>query len=132
VIDVRRDLIKFHRHFGCTIGESPAIPDDVTVELRCKLIDEEYRELMDAIDRDDLPAIAKEAIDLIYVVGGTLVAYGIDPVPVWRAVHESNMTKDGTKRADMKILKGDGYRPPEIAKLVGMQGSTASFSEVQP
>jgi hypothetical protein len=46
--------------------------------------------------------------------------YGFDLDPVVREVHKSNMTKLGpdgrfVARGDGKILKGPGYRPPDIA-----------------
>ena len=116
-----RDLIEFHRKYGCEIGTVPAIPDDATATLRARLIDEEYRELMDAMDREDLPAIAKEAIDLVYVTAGMLVAYGIFAPAAWDAVHRSNMTKDGSVRGDGKIMKGDGYRPADVASILALQ-----------
>lgn len=116
-----RDVLAFHRKFGCATGTTLAVPDDDVVALRCLLIDEEYRELKQAMDRDDLPGIAKEAIDLIYVVTGTLIAYGISAPEIWEAVHSSNMSKDGSKRGDGKVCKGDGYTPPDVAGLLENQ-----------
>lgn len=116
-----QDLIDFHRKFGHPVGMTPSVPDDATVALRQKLIDEEYGELMEAIGVDDIPAIAKEGIDLIYVVVGLFVAYGIDPSPLWIAVHSSNMAKTGGKDATGKTMKGPNYRAPDIAGLLAKQ-----------
>ena len=97
--------------------------DDVVrplLALRMKLIEEEYHELMEELERGCLAGIAKESCDVIYVVMGTLVRLGIPFQPVWNAVHNSNLLKaGGPRRADGKILKPDGYVKPEwkIAKM---------------
>jgi predicted HAD superfamily Cof-like phosphohydrolase len=127
--ELQRDLIEFHLKYGATIHATPTIPDNATVALRCKLIDEEYRELIDAIGRNDVASIAKEAVDLIYVTVGTLVAYGISLMPVWRAVHHANLSKDGGLRGDAKVLKGDGYKAPNIAGLLAVQEPIISYTE---
>lgn len=121
-MNLLRDLIACHRKFGQTIGTTPAVPDEATVSLRCRLIDEEYRESIDAIGVGDLPEIAKELADLLYVVTGTFVAYGIDPGPVFAAVHASNMSKPGTKDEAGKFLKGEHYEAPDIAGILAQQG----------
>ena len=50
--------------------------------------------------------------DLLYVVYGTAVSYGIDMDPVFREVHRSNMSKvGGYKRDDGKWVKPATYSP---------------------
>ena len=54
---------------------------------------------------------------------GTAHVYGIDLDAVLDEVHASNMTKLGAdgrpiRRADGKVLKGPGYRPPDIAAVL--------------
>lgn len=95
------------------------------IDFRISLIDEEYDELIQALQWGDLAFIAKECADLVYVVVGTCVALGIPFDAVFDAVHASNMSKldeDGNaiRRPDGKILKGPDYAAPEatIAKLV--------------
>lgn len=121
--DIYADLIAFHRRYGHFVGDRPAVPDMVTVEFRRRLIFEEVAELMDAIALDDLPGVAKEAIDTVYVVVGLLIACGIDPRPIWDAVHASNMTKSqNIRREDGKVLKGPRYRPADIVGMLARQG----------
>lgn len=95
------------------------------IAFRISLIDEEYAELIEALQWGDHRFIAKEAADLVYVVVGTCVALGIPFDEVFAAVHESNMSKlddEGNPylREDGKAMKGPNYRAPEpkIERLV--------------
>lgn len=118
-----RDVLAFHRKF-CPerIGSLPKVPGVGTVDLRIELIREEFSELVSAMIRDDIPEIADASIDLIYVVLGMLVSYGIDPVGPWEAVHAANMAKEGGgSRADGKILKPPGWQCPDIAAILERQ-----------
>lgn len=117
-----RDVLDFHRKFGCSIGERPAVPPDGTPELRARLIAEEFEELTAALAAGDLVGITDGALDLIYVVLGTLVSYGIDPGLPWMRIHDSNMAKGGGgRRPDGKILKGPDWRPPDIKGALEQQ-----------
>jgi predicted HAD superfamily Cof-like phosphohydrolase len=119
------DVLAFHRKFGCAIGATPGVlPDRATFELRDRLHAEESDELRAAMINGDLPGIADGVVDLIYVLLGTLVSYGIDPRPVWREVHQANMAKEGgATRADGKILKPDGWVAPDVAGILRKQPS---------
>lgn len=87
-------------------------------------MDEELDETLQAMCRDDLPAIADGLADLIYVALGTAIAYGIDLRPVWSAVHAANMAKiGGPTREDGKVLKPEGWQPPDIKGILERQGT---------
>jgi predicted HAD superfamily Cof-like phosphohydrolase len=104
--------------------ELPKIPDFETVQLRARLIKEEAGEADEAIFTNNLPEIAKECIDILVVTIGTMVAYGVDPRPIWDAVHASNMDKfrDGViKDKGGKILKPPGWTKPNIQSLLEEQ-----------
>lgn len=84
---------------------------------------EELRELCDAMEAEDLLAVADGLADLLYVVFGTAVAYGIPIDRVFAEVHASNMSKLGQDGRPIigehgKRLKGPHYRPPDIAPLL--------------
>ena len=108
------DVLAFHRQFGIPAPVRPAVPKEERIKLREKLIDEEYMELVAAMDKNDMVAIADACADLIYVVIGTALEYGIPLPNIWDAVQLANMSKiGGQRRADGKILKPDGWKSPE-------------------
>lgn len=116
----------FHRMFEIVVQKAPGLVDDQTRALRIRLIHEEFEELKEAMAKNDLVGIAKEMADLLYVVYGTAVSYGIDMDAVFREVHRSNMSKvGGYKREDGKWVKPATYSPaaiePILAEQVGVQ-----------
>lgn len=113
---------EFHRKFDIHTEPSPSIPGETTHDLRVRLIQEEFDELKEALAKQDLVGIAKELADLLYVVYGTAVSYGIDMEPVFREVHRSNLSKvGGHKRADGKWVKPATYSPAQLAPLLSSQ-----------
>lgn len=115
---------EFHRRFEILVQEIPSGLDEETKGLRIRLIQEEFDELKESMALGDLPSIAKEMADLLYVVYGTAVSYGIDMVPVFREVHRSNMSKvGGHKREDGKWVKPATYSPAQIEPILVEQGA---------
>jgi predicted HAD superfamily Cof-like phosphohydrolase len=120
----------FHEAMDLAVATTPAVPDRSVSKLRRDLIAEEAKELdeelfwLDVVANPSyyLPALAKEMADLIYVILGTAVSFGIDMGPVFEAVHASNMAKaGGPVRSDGKRLKPQGWQPPDIAKVLEAQ-----------
>lgn len=130
-----QDMVaEFHRKFDIPIGERPSIPPEATRQLRVRLIQEEFAELQEAMTAQDLPAVAKELADLLYVVYGTAVSYGVDMDPVFREVHRSNLSKvGGYKREDGKWVKPPTYSPADVKPLLAKQlsGSVGSASHLE-
>ena len=113
---------RFHRVFDILVQRTPNLVDEHTRVLRERLIQEEFEELKEAMGNRDLAAIAKELGDLLYVVYGTAVSYGIDMGPVFREVHRSNMSKvGGYKREDGKWVKPPTYSPAAIEPILQKQ-----------
>ena len=98
------------------------IPPESIKELCWKLIKEEYTELELAKDANDLVEVADAIADLIWVAICMAQCYGIPLHRVWAEVNKTNMAKfpDGKviRREDGKILKPDGWKPPDIALIV--------------
>ena len=113
---------EFQRAVGQRVGVKPEFPDTNERNLRVNLLEEEYNEYNESENADDLVNLAKELADIIYIVCGTAVSYGIPLDKVFDEVHQSNMSKliDGKplRREDGKILKGPNYRPPNIEKIL--------------
>jgi predicted HAD superfamily Cof-like phosphohydrolase len=128
--DAQAMVEEFHRAFDILVHLSPTVVDVRTRELRIKLIQEEFEELREAITQGDLESISKEIADLLYVVYGTAVSYGIDMDPVFREVHRSNMSKvGGYKREDGKWVKPATYSPACIEPILAEQ---SGLSVVRP
>ena len=120
--EAQQMVLKFHKEFDIHIAETPSIPDEKTQALRVRLIQEEFDELKEAFKKNDLPHIAKELADLLYVVYGTAISYGIDMEPVFQEVQRSNMSKvGGYKREDGKWVKPATYSPANIAPILALQ-----------
>lgn len=103
--------------------------------LRVDLMQEELNEITSAwnrlrfatnkFDREDAEAdIIDGLVDLMYVTLGSAVAAGVDLDPFWDEVQRANMSKvDGSLgplkfREDGKLLKPDGWKPPDILGLL--------------
>ena len=117
----------FHRKFSILAQAIPSDLNEETKRLRIRLIEEEFGELKEAMAGGDLAAVAKEMADLLYVVYGTAVSYGIDMDPVFREVHRSNMSKvGGYKREDGKWVKPATYSPARIEPILAELGPVQS------
>lgn len=117
-----QDVKEFQTAVGQNIGTKTEFPDPAERELRIKLLKEEYEEYIQGECKNDIENIAKELADIIYIVCGTAASYGIPLDRVFDEVHKSNMAKlvDGkpVRRADGKILKPDGWKPPNIKNIL--------------
>jgi dCMP deaminase len=116
---VREFMVKFGQYTSS--APTTDIPD-VIKNLRAKLITEEAQELFVGMASNNLVEIADGAADLIYVVVGTCIAYGIPIDKILAEVHRSNMTKTA-KPAKLgekygSGAKGPGYEPPRIAEIL--------------
>jgi len=118
----QKDVLDFHEKFDCVRHEKPTEILQHYARLRVDLIKEELEELEDGIGQDNIVEVADAITDLLYVVLGTAVAYGIDVEPLWEEVHKTNMAKEvGRKREDGKIIKPPGWVPPDIEGLLKKQ-----------
>lgn len=127
-------VAEFHEVFNLLKNETPTVPTLKSVLLRKKLIAEEYNELMAELDPHinsvgteeiNIPALAKELADLLYVCYGMAVDFGIDIDKVFAEVHSSNMSKldkDGKViYNDLgKVMKSDLYRPADVKKVLNL------------
>lgn len=119
----------FHTTFEIQDSEYPTIVDDKTNELRIRLIQEEFDELKEAIEKKDLVSIADGLADILYVVYGAAVTFGIDMEPIFDEVHRSNMSKvGGHKREDGKWVKPPTYSKANLAPIIREQIFNAEVS----
>jgi predicted HAD superfamily Cof-like phosphohydrolase len=93
-------------------------------DLYMKLIQEEYTELMDAEAVSDDAEICDACFDLMWVLVGYMKSRGWDCENIWDEGAKSNLSKIDPvtmrvkKREDGKILKPEGWKPPDFAKFV--------------
>lgn len=118
-----KDVLEFHKLLAPDkIGSLPGLPTQAIADLRMRLVDEEYEELKEAWNNDDIPKIADSIADLIYVLVGMAISYGIDMRPIWAEVQKCNMEKaSGTVREDGKRMKPIGWHPPQIKEILANQ-----------
>ena len=131
--DEQQMVEEFHRKFEILIQTTPSDLPDESKRLRIRLIQEEFEELKESMASGDLASIAKEMADLLYVVYGTAVSYGIDMEPVFREVHRSNLSKvGGYKRDDGKWVKPATYSPARVEPILEAQQTCLSAEGPSP
>lgn len=118
-------VAEFHQVFDHLISTKPTTRPFASDEenkklhdLRVELIREETRELQEALELNDLVEVADAVADLLYVVIGAGLCYGIPMEEVFAEVHRSNMTKldengNVLRRDDGKILKSALFEEPQ-------------------
>ena len=92
--------------------------------LRAQLMVEELGETIDAMNRGDAAAMLDGQCDLVYVVGGTIDAFGFNDcfLDAFRQTHESNMTKANRNGKPRVRDKGDGWAPVDYARILKEYG----------
>lgn len=111
-------LKEFHKKYGHKINDSPSLISIPYENLRRKLIAEEIDELATAMNTNNLIDIADALADVLYVVFGTAVTYGIPIDEIFVEVHRSNMTKSTEKNEYGKTIKGNSWEPPRIREIL--------------
>lgn len=120
--------------------QSETIYDADLAELRKSLKDEEndevsaeFEPLIHCESSIDLPRLAKELADEVYVAFGTARQYGIPLEAVVAEVHRSNMTKmiDGKKTDDNgKVLKGLQYEEVDLEPILSLHCKLQRVAEL--
>ena len=118
---------QFMDSFGQEVKTKPEMPEFKTIGMRVDLIEEELRELMQALYQDDqfvdMKGVADALTDILYVTYGAGHAFGINLDKCFQEVHASNMSKLGDDgkpiyREDGKVLKGPNFFEPNLEKYV--------------
>jgi predicted HAD superfamily Cof-like phosphohydrolase len=107
--------------FMLACGQTTGIENVEQYKLYYNLIKEEVQELEDSTTRvDDVDAL----IDILVVTIGALHSIGVDTEGAWKEVVRSNMAKIDPetgkvkKREDGKVLKPEGWTPPELEQFL--------------
>lgn len=116
-----RDHAEFMRACGQTVGQENL----AQAQLYADLVREEFDEFVTATSDVEH---ADATIDLIVVLIGFAHSMGWPLDRLWSEVHRSNMAKVDPatgavrRREDGKVLKPEGWTPPDIAGVL-MEGS---------
>jgi predicted HAD superfamily Cof-like phosphohydrolase len=106
------------------VRDKPQLINKKEAELRLMLIEEEVKELREAVETDNLVEIADAFADIRYVVDGGMHSFGIAPIfeTLFDEVQRSNMTKvvNGKviRNEAGKIQKPEGYSKPDLKSIV--------------
>jgi len=105
--------------------------DTAQFDMYMNLIDEEYKELKDAPDDvETLDAL----IDILVVTIGAIHSAGWDAEGAWKEVMSTNFAKINKdtgkvrKREDGKVLKPQGWEPPNLKPFLKKKGAFNKFS----
>lgn len=88
-------VAEFHETFNLPIEQEPCIPSKERCELRINLIEEELKELKDAIEDNDLVEVVDAFCDIQYVLSGAILEFGAGEKfkALFDEVQRSNMSK---------------------------------------
>ena len=121
-------VLEFHQvfrpdHIGLFNTVDRQFVGNPDLELKLRLITEEYEELVEAFNENDTVEVVDALADLIYVINGFAIYLGVDLDQVVSVVHKTNMDKldkngEPIYREDGKIMKPDGWEAPKIKELL--------------
>jgi predicted HAD superfamily Cof-like phosphohydrolase len=100
-------------------------PGEANYAMYLGLIQEEMRELVDAVADNDRVEQLDALVDILVVTIGAIRAGGFDGEGAWAEVMRTNFAKIDPdtgkvrKREDGKVLKPEGWKAPELAQFVG-------------
>ena len=110
--------------FMSAAGQTTTENNSEQAKLYHKLINEEYQEFCEArLNKDDVETI-DACFDMMWVIVGYMMSRGWDCNKIWDEGALSNLrkidktTKKVLKREGGKVLKPEGWQPPDFTKFV--------------
>jgi predicted HAD superfamily Cof-like phosphohydrolase len=116
------DVEVFLRAVGQETPSTPQMVSDQAL-LYKTLIEEEYYEFLDAYKNSDDVEEIDACFDMMWVIIGYMKSRGWDCENIWDEGAKSNLSKIDPvsgkviRRADGKILKPEGWKPPDFTKF---------------
>jgi len=113
----------FMKTFGQEVKLNASFSSDKINNLRIDLIEEELKELKDAIKKKDLKEVVDALTDILYVTYGAGHAFGVNLDKCFEEVQKSNMSKLGDDGKPIfnengKVMKGPNYFKPNLDKFL--------------
>lgn len=130
---LQRDVEQFHRACDLFIADRPGLRRQ---DLLAGLIEEEARETLESITGyqvaihygppsergPDLINAIDGLCDLLCVLYGAALMWGIDIEPFWKEILRTNLAKQGgPRRSDGKQLRPAGWEPPNLVPILDEQ-----------
>lgn len=103
--DIFEMIEDWSKTFSLPIRKIESFPEEYRTRLCLDLIDEEFMELVQAVDHKDIKDTKDALGDLLWVTVRAMMEFGIDPVSTIEAIYESNMSKADANEKDAKITK---------------------------
>jgi len=129
--DMVFDVCEFLVKFGMTNDKI----DRKKTKIRTEHMLEEISEFIDATHKGDNAKMLDALVDLVYVALGTAILHRFPFYAAWDAVHKANMLKvRATRKGQSKrgttfdVVKPDGWKAPDIEKLLHRRTHQARFS----
>jgi predicted HAD superfamily Cof-like phosphohydrolase len=107
--------------FGSACDQEPS---EANFKMYLSLIKEEFEELQEAVEANDTVEQLDALIDILVVTMGAIRAGGFDGEGAWKEVMDTNFAKIDPetgkvrKREDGKVLKPEGWQPPQLDKFL--------------
>ena len=116
--DLEASVVDFNVKHRFPVGIEP-LTNPANDLLRGHLINEELAEFQKALAERDVVKMADGIGDLLYVVVGAGIAYGIPAMRMLEEVCKSNDTKAVRKEGDSRLRdKGPNFREPDAMKVL--------------
>ena len=117
-------VLQDQRQFMTACGQTVDTYNHDQFHLYKRLIGEEVSELIHAIQKSDRTEQLDALIDILVVTAGAIHSLGVDGEAAWDEVMRTNFAKVDhvtglvKRREDGKILKPDGWTPPQLNQFV--------------
>ena len=113
----------FMKTFGQEVKDKPSFSTEKINNLRISLIEEELKELKEAMENKDLLEVADALTDILYVTYGAGHAFGINLDKCFDEVQSSNMSKLDSNGKPIyndfgKVMKGPNFFKPNLKKFL--------------
>lgn len=114
----------YHHVVDTFIDACDQKPNEDNQILYLRLIYEEFQEFVDAVNENDDVEQLDACMDIIWVILGYCNMKQFDVDGAWKEVAVSNLNKIDKetgkvlKREDGKVLKPEGWQPPDFGKYI--------------
>lgn len=126
MLKIQEQVAEFSQVFNQYISDELITDTNRIQEIldsRTFILEEEFKEYLEARCDGDIVSIAHELIDVLYTLLGDACAIGIDIEKIFDVVHQANMSKlwpdcQPRFRPNGKIMRPSSYIKPDVASVL--------------